>query len=331
MQVIGGKLERNETTETAMGGTELLATRLVEMVSPELLKDFQIVFSRERELDESKIRIYYAHDLPNDHEAIKALGDERWKRYHKLVFVSHWQMQKFIDAFNIPYSHCIVLQNSIVPIDEHEKPKDVLRLGYWSTPHRGLQLLVPVFKALVKKYENIELEVFSSFKLYGWEERDSAFAEVLQECTDHPKIHYHGTTTNSEIRSALERIHILAYPSIWSETSCLVLMEAMSAGCFCVHSSLAALPETAANWTQMYQFDEDPNRHASLFYANMEVAIENFWNPEIQKRLIIQKSYADAFYNAEIRAKQWSSLLQHGFQGVDRKIKNPNDYFRIVT
>jgi hypothetical protein len=74
----------------------------------------------------------------------------------------------------------------------------------------------------------------------------------------HPKIRYHGTQPNAAVREALTRAHVFAYPSVWPETSCLCLIEAMSAGLVCVHSNLGALFETAAHWTQIYPFHEDP-------------------------------------------------------------------------
>ena len=55
MEINGGKIVRNDTNEKAMGGTELIATTLADRLDPDLLKEFQIVHSRVRELDETKI------------------------------------------------------------------------------------------------------------------------------------------------------------------------------------------------------------------------------------------------------------------------------------
>jgi glycosyltransferase involved in cell wall biosynthesis len=302
-------LATDELSKNAMGGTELMKYALESRLDKELLDEVQIVCSRVRELDESKLRIFWAHDLPGDPES-EFLRGGGWDKFHRLVFVSNWQMQAYIQAYNIPWSKCIVLQNAITPIEEHEKPTDKIRLAYWSTPHRGLNIVVPVFNKLAEQYDNIELDVFSSFDIYGWPERDEPYKDLFQACKDHPKINYHGSVPNEQIHEYLKTAHILAYPSIWPETSCIVLMEAMSAGLLCVHPNLAALPETAANWTMMYQFDEDLQRHAQSFYNTMKACIENLNDPGVQSRIASQSSYSNVFYNWEVRARQWDVFLR---------------------
>lgn len=295
----------------ANGGTELMKRGLEQRLNPELLKEFQIFVSRvEEEPDPTKLRIYWLHDLPGD-PASEHLKDGGWKKFHKLVFASNWQMQAYINHYQIPWSKCIVMQNAINPIPTHEKPKDgVIRLAYWSTPHRGLNLLLPVFEKLCEQYDNIELDVYSSFKLYGWEQRDEQYKDLFEACKAHPKINYHGTVTNDELRKNLENTHIFAYPSTWPETSCITLMEAMSAGLLCVHPNFAALPETAANWTMMYQYNEDLQQHAGLFYQVLNGAIENLDNENVQQRISSQQSYANVFYNWTKRKIEWEALLQ---------------------
>ena len=162
-----------------------------------------------------------------------------------------------------------------------------------------------------KKVEKpIKLHVFSSFNLYGWPERDEQHKQILDQCKDHPDIVYHGSVSNEEMRKHLEEMHILAYPSVWPETSCLVLMESMSARLACVHSSFAGLPETAANWTLMYPVHEEPNQHAQIFAQQLYNAVMMLDDEAFQTRLEMQKQYCDAFYNWETRAMQWKSFLE---------------------
>lgn len=323
MEINGGVLVRNEVNQNAMGGSEIIATTLAERLDKNLLKDFQIVNSRVRTLDETKIRIFLAHDLPGDPES-EFLKSGGWNKFHLIVFVSNWQMQKYIAHYGIPWSKCLVLQNAIDPIITHEKPNDGnLRLAYWATPHRGLTLLVPVFTELCKKYDNIELDVYSSFKLYGWEQRDEPFKDLFAACENHPKINYHGTVANEVLRDNLTKTHIMAYPSIWQETSCICLMEAMSAGLVCVHSNLGALAETSANWTHMYQYQDDPNDHAQSLYQVLDSTIANYWDEAIQSKLASQQAYANVFYNWHARVHQWNSLLASMVASIpmeDRKL-----------
>ena len=293
----------------AMGGTELVATALASRLDPSLLRHFQITPSRVRELDAARIPIYWLHDLPEGKES-QHLHNGGWNRFHRLVYVSNWQAQLYQRHFGIPWHKGIVLLNAIDPIAPSAKARDTLRIIYHSTPHRGLELLVPVFEHLCRRYRNVELHVYSSFRLYGMEQDDAEFEDLFRRCRAHPQIRYCGTQPNTVVRQALAEAHIFAYPSIWPETSCLCLMEAMSAGCLCVHSNFGALYETAANWTWSYQFQEQSQAHAEVLYDNLACAIETFWSEPLQGRLSRQKAYADEFYAWTTRIPQWDRFLR---------------------
>jgi len=320
-------IEWPNEAKNAMGGTELLMRRIYERLPRDLLKEVQIVPTRlSKPLDPKRIRIAYIHDLPHD-PSVNYLKDGGHSKFHHIVFVSNWQMQQFIGVYGIPWSKCKVIRNGIVPFEEHRKPTDRLRIIYTPTPHRGLSILAGVFDQLCKKYDYIELEVFSSFDLYGWGERDKEFEPLYNFLRNHPKCHYHGTVPNDEVRDAIKQSHIFAYPSIWNETSCLCLMEAMSAGLVCVHPNLGALYETAANLTFQYQFQEDNTKHAKLFGYMLDTAIRDIDKSEVQSGLSVQKGYAKAFYNIENSAQQFEGLIR-SLLSEPREISGPCDIFR---
>lgn len=315
VKIVDDKIETNEVDRNSQGGTELMKYGLHERLPEELLSNFQIICSRVRELKEDKKKVLWLHDLPLDPESAH-LKDGGWDKFDKLVMVSNWQMQQYASYLGVPYSKSVVLKNAIDPIGEHDKPdsKEQLNIIYHTTPHRGLELLVPVFDQISKMYDNVHLDVYSSFNAYGWPERDEPYKELFKMIDDHPKMTNHGFVPNKEVREALKNAHIFAYPSIWQETSCIALMEAMSAGLMCVHSNLGALPETASNWTYMYQFNEDPQAHANAFGQCLIEAIELFQKPEkkamLDQRLNMQKVYADSFYSWASRQVEWKGLLE---------------------
>jgi len=321
-------MEVNELSKNSRGGTELMLERIHSRVNPDLLNECQIIPSRVRELKEDKIRILWQHDLPGDPES-HHLANRGWEKFHKIVFVSNWQMQQYISHYDIPWSRCVVMQNAIDPIEVHQKEFDKIRLIYHTTPHRGLQILVPVFEKLCEKFDNIELDVYSSFSIYGWEERDKQFEELFNRCKEHPSINYHGAKTNEEVREALKLAHIYAYPSIWPETSCLSLIEAMSAGLLCVHSNFAALYETAANWTHMYQFMQEMEEHGGLFYSLLFDSISNIQDPMLQKKMKHQKAYTDGFYNLNNRIIQWEALIA-SLLNEPREFPKPSFVYKTV-
>jgi hypothetical protein len=59
----------------------------------------------------------------------------------------------------------------------------------------------------------------------------------------------------------------------------------------------------------MYQFHEDQQAHATIFYHMMDNAIKTLKEEGMVAKRIGQKGYADAFYNWSTRVKQWDALL----------------------
>jgi UDP-glucose:(glucosyl)LPS alpha-1,2-glucosyltransferase len=306
-------VEWNETSAKANGGTELMGRRLERSVSADLLDNFQIILTRVASLDNAKYRILWVHDHPED-PTLQHLANGGWRKFHRIVFVSNWQAQRFIERYRIPWSKCVVLLNAIEPIahrsDEATSQDEKIKLVYHTTPSRGLALLLKAFEKLLEQRSNIELHLFSSFGLYGWQQRDEEYKVLFEWAEKRPSIVCHGAKSNETVREVLRSSHIFAYPAMLPETSCLCLMEAMSAGLQCVHPNLGALYETAANWTYMYHWQEDPGEHVRLFYRILNVVIETRNDEQITRKLLNQKSYADVFYNWEVRAKQWEAFLK---------------------
>jgi UDP-glucose:(glucosyl)LPS alpha-1,2-glucosyltransferase len=295
----------------AKGGTELMKEGLVQRLPADLLNNFQIICSRVRDLEEKK-RILWLHDTFDDPENQHLSDPKNWENFSKMVFVSYHQFQNYHLAYGIPYDKSIVMKNAIDPIPFIEKPnpKDQINLIYHTTPHRGLELLIPTFVFLAKKYPKIHLDVYSSFKIYGWEHRDEPYQKLFDICKSHPQITYHGTQSNQTVREALQKAHIFAFPSIWPETSCIAVIEAMSAGAAVVCSDLAALPETTGGNAIMYRYNEDAQKHVDDFAYALEGTILRMEARQLDAALQYAKNWTDQIYGWDRRALQWESLLR---------------------
>ena len=329
-------IELNELNRESNGGTEITTRNLFHRLSRDELDGIQIITARVRELDSERIKIYHLHDLPLDPEAAHLKDQASRDRFDKLVFSSNWQYQQYRDYLGVPYSHqSCVIETGIDPIPLVEKPKDKIRLIYTSTPHRGLEILVPVFRALAEKYPNIELDVFSSFGIYGknWEGRDQQYEPLFEECRNHPQINYHGWADQETIRAAYQRAHIFAYPCIWQETSCRSLIEAMSAGCLAVHPNFSALADTSGGLTVQYNGDhQNANLHANIFAHTLMYAIENVQNNDLTNLLTFIKAYADTRFSWESIIPKWrgliASLKEQHLNNDLRRTREPNSgYF----
>lgn len=303
--------DENEISEKSSGGTEITKRSIASRIPKEISDQFQIIPSRVRSIEEDKIRIYWLHDLPEDPEINHLKDYNSQNKFHKFVFSSNWQCQDFFNKIKMSQDERVqVIETAVDPIEVEPKPTDRINLIYFSTPQRGLELLVPVFEELSKKYDNIHLDVFSSFKIYGWDNMDQQYEPVYERIRQHPNMTYHGFAEQTVIRDHLKRAHILAYPSVWRETSCRVLIESMSAGLMCVHSNLAALADTAGGLTTMYQFQDEVNRHANMFYQYLEHAVSVVNTEEIQNYLKFVKIYADSRFNLNKISSQWETLMR---------------------
>lgn len=299
-----------EMQKKANGGTEQTCRLIESQLSTDLLEDFQIIPSRITNLLEDKIRVYWLHDLPYDPETNHLRDQASRDRFHKLVFCGNWQYNQYLNILGVPPDDkCAVLDTPIEPIPLSKKSTDEVRLIYTSTPQRGLAILVPVFIELAKRYPNLRLDVFSSFAIYGWGHADQPYQELFDACRDHPQIHYHGSQPNEVVRAYLQKAHIFAYPSIWQECNSRALIEAMSAGCLCLHPNLAGLGDTSGGLTSMYQFNQDINAHAGYFHNLLDQAVQVVNEQRTQSYLCFVKQYADSRFNVRKISKQWEDLL----------------------
>lgn len=328
--------EENEISKNSNGGTELSKRSIAKHIPEELSSEFQVMASKVRDLNPEKIRIYWQHDLPQDPEIVHLKEESSRCRFHNFVFVSNWQLNEYVKELGFPRdSKTTVIENPIDIFPKIEKSFKKIRLVYFSTPHRGLEILVPVFTELAKKYENIHLDVYSSFAIYGWPDADKHFEPLYDKIRNHPQMTYHGSVPNEQLRDAIAESHILAYPSIWQETSCRVLIESMSAGLLCVHPNYAALTETSGGLTSMYQYQDNVQDHANLFYQYLEHSINIVQNEETQNYLKFVKAYADQRFNIDKIAYQWNNMMQEmlvKYPTVEsRAIEQPKQMFVYKT
>jgi UDP-glucose:(glucosyl)LPS alpha-1,2-glucosyltransferase len=291
------------------GGTELLYRTLTTRLGAKYMDKFQIICSRFRELEPGKMPILWLHELAEDPESLRLRDPSFRRQFRKLVFVSDWQFSLYNQGLRVPYSGSIILKNAIDPLPACEKPKGVINFIYHTTPHRGLEILVPVFIELAKQFANIHLDVFSSFDAYGWGFRDKPYGELFELCRSHPQITYHGYQPNEVVREALLKAHVFAYPCMWKETSCLAALEAMSAGTLVICPNLGGLPETVSNYGCMYHFDENTTVHARMFYSVLQNLMGRLESEPLVEVRRTAKGRVDRFFSWEKRLPEWEYLL----------------------
>ena len=299
-----------------LGGTELILANLQEAL-PELTSQVQIMMSRpETYTFEDKPRILWCQDLPQD-PASAVLKDQSYRtKFNRIVFASHWQQQQYNMYLGIPYNEGVVIKNA-VPYRESVFPKPYdgkLKFIYTSTPHRGLAILGAAAEVLAKEREDWELHVYSSLNIYGWHEQDKEFEPLYDILRKNPHIIYHGTQPNADVRQALEESHVFVYPSVYAETSCMAVQEAMMAGCLVITSNYGALPETCAEWAWMFSYDERPEAMIVNTVGRMREALDTYSSKHTEYTLQAQSNYYQQFYSFESRIPAWKALLESAIE-----------------
>ncbi len=282
-------------------------------LDPQLASHFQIIPERVRSLDPTRRPILWLHNTPSREESGFLERPENRKAFAGIVCVSHYQAQLFQLIPGVPFSEMTVLQNAIEPFGAYRpRVSKSIRLIYHTTPHRGLNILVPVFEHLVQLHPEIELDVFSSFDIYGWSDRDKPYEALFERCRAHPRIRYHGAQPNQVVRDVLTECDIFAYPSIHAETSCIAAIEAMSAGCLVVCPSFGALPETCANFGRIYSYTEDVNVHANRFVSALDEAIRTVRLRRVEDECLRaeQVDYFNRFFSWDRRIREWDTYLR---------------------
>jgi len=304
------ELAKNSLNKDAAGGTELMLAELRDRLDPELWKTYNFMMSRVRdEWFDDRPAILWLQDLPEDPESQHLKDPKSRERFAKIIFNSNWQQFDYYQKLGIPYEEGIVLKNACEPFAPHEKPDGMVRLVYFSTPHRGLNILEAALRRLQDQRNDYVVDIYSSFEIYGWKERDKEFDEVYKNLRGLDHVTLHGSVPNSEIREMLKTSHILAYPSTYVESSCRVAIESMAAGLLAVVPNYGALTETCGDFAHMYNYESDPRRHAEVHAAVLNAAIDNVRTPFVKSVLKMQTSYYNHFYGWPMRVAQWTDLL----------------------
>lgn len=305
--------------------------RVQSLLPSTLLQNFSIGRAMKLFKENTK-KIYWTHNLPGQmrldvvSESEILRNQNRFSFLSNIVFVSEWQKEQYIKFFKFSeeeQKYLKVLKNAVPKFNytkksfSSEKP---IKLIYMSVPERGLNILYHAFIELSKKY-NIELEVYSSYKIYGNPQRDQEFQGLFNLLKSHPKIKYSGSVSNDIIREKLKTIDIFAYPSTYVETSCICLIESLYSGCLCVHPDLGALKETSGGFSYIYSMPKSRQEHVKIFSEKLEEAILDYINNNIKYSIEKQYKFCDEQYNLDTRILEWKEYLE-GILLEDRKSIN---------
>lgn len=294
-----------------IGGTELMYNELMSRL-PDSYKERFSIFNYPQYADFSKKTIYW-NQLSYDQNIVNNFFNSPENYIDKVdhfVFVSNWQAEMFRKIYGIPGYKTHVIKNACADINQRQGLGKKVRLCYTSTPWRGLDVLLNAWELL--NPTNCELHVFSSCQIYGSEfakENEPLYQELYDKCQKLPGVVYRGSIPNDELRKELSSFDILAYPCTFEETSCIAVIEALSAGLKVVTSSLGALPETTEGWATIYPYLHNPDLHARKFAKVLSEQIEWMERGYLAQNLNSQRLIYYNRWNWDSRIIEWTDFL----------------------
>ena len=294
------------------GGSENQLRFLLKYLPDESFKKINLILNNTDPnlIENERINILWMQHFVNQKESLNLGSKDYVDKLDYIVFNSNWNFEKFYYQFKIPESKSLVIRNAVEKIDLHKKPKNKINLIYHTTPWRGLENLLKIFKNL--NLPNVELNVCSSVKIYGKKFEDvyaQKYQNIFDQCKNTKNVNYLGFVDNKNIIELLKKTHIYAFPSIWPETSCISAIEALSAGCEVVTTNLGALYETCSPFSKLVGFDRNLNNLEKKYEKALKYSIENFWSDKNQKKLNLQYEIMKSTYSWDVRAVEWKNFL----------------------
>ena len=298
------------------GGTELQYEFLKKYVSKDILDEFQICLSVPGRvpLSANKINILWQKMAPDQPHFQKFFKDkEQIKQYDYYVFNSNWNHEQFRKAFDIPLHKCSVIKNGIpeIKLRDPDKKREKIKLIYHPTPWRGLSVLLGAMQLV--KNPNIELDVYSSTKVYGSDfekDNDNQYKELYDQAKALPNVNYIGYKSNQYILDNLHTYDAFVYPNIWEETFCISALEALACGLYVATTNNGALYETCSEFPIYVPYDNDLRNLSTQFAAVIDGIPEQINEKGLQIHLKFQQKFYNHFYNWKSIGGQWTNFLK---------------------
>lgn len=262
--------------------------------------------------------VLWAHHAP-DQDAVAGLRERAThSAWARIVLLSEWQRQAFANAFSVAQDQITILRNAVGPSFLEPPPRPWFETGaaptfvYSSTPYRGLGPLLLAFPSIRHALPKAELRVFSSLAVYRKDEANDPHRYLYEVARSLPGVHYEGSVAQPLLAKALQGAAALTYPSVFPETSCIGVMEALATGAEVVSTAFAAIPETSAGFARLMNLPRENseliNQFSALVVQCVRDALTN--RDAAAQRRAARLSYAREHLTWGNRAEQWIAMLE---------------------
>lgn len=213
----------------------------------------------------------------------------------KVIGLTEWHSKHLQKLYNIPENKMTIIPNG-VSLDRFPLKKwnhDQNKLIYSSSPDRGLDQLLGIWKYIKSRYPDLELHIY-----YGWHMIDKIIEHYkemgVNQQSDYLKqfktkimhqidflggeeagIYQHGRVNQDVLAEAMMGSNIWPYPTTFAETFAITAIEMQAAGVIPVTSNLAALTETVAPYYEKLDGWPANNDYQSRFLRLFAMSYED--------------------------------------------------------
>jgi len=240
----------------------------------------------------------------HDTNEADSLTPKRLANITKVITLSKWHRNLYP---NVPDQQMMVSRNGIIP--EHfaeEVERKPHRVLYTSAPNRGLLCLLEMWPEIRKKVPDAEL-----YWAYGWQTYDKAaqhnpqmqsYKKLVVDKLKQEGVHDLGRIGHEELAKVMLSGSVWAYPTEFTEISCITAMKMQAAGVVPICTTVAALDETVQHGIKFDVANIYTNEEAKTTYIDQVVKIltEGYAGREEMQ------TWAREFYGWNTVASEWS-------------------------
>lgn len=249
------------------------------------------------------------------------------------AFVSSWQIAHFqAQKLPLPAQRCLTIKNAVSPAFENLFADEASILAakqapptliFASAPYKGLQPALSFFAN--PQLADAQLHLYTGLSHYApnnvHRQNGAFWQNLLAKAADQPGVVQKGVVAQPVMAQAMRAAHVLFYPSIVEETSCIVALEAMAAGMAVVASDWGALSETCAGFARLIPVAVNDKGEFSLdgsaFAKAAADCLERFrqGDGELQAQLSRQIAHIKKNHVWSVRAVEVEAMLSLALHG----------------
>jgi len=280
----------------------------------------------------AKATICWVHDIGCG----SALTHARALRVDRFLCLSQWHKGFFLDAHKCVHPDQVIVTRNAIDLSRFDEKthggpvaRNPHRAVYGSSPDRGMEVAVKVWPEVRKRIPDAELHVFYGFQTWevsarsandrGQIELIERLKRTLAEAQGHG-VHFHGRVDQVALAKEFLSSGVWAYPTWFTETSCITAMEAQAAGLHIVTSPIAALNETVADRGLLIPGDWLSSDYQAKFADGVVAAMSRGQDPEFRSS---QQKYAREHFGWDSLADEWDLMLYRVLDEVSKNVVVP--------